>query len=74
MGRFRIQLLLEDSTWSTRYSIPKNDRYTDSPTQWTKLSLTFTIENYGTNLIYDQIDTAHVYMCFSNFTITHSVY
>ena len=27
MGRFRIQLLLEDNTWSTRYNIPKNDRF-----------------------------------------------
>ena len=26
MGRFRIQLLLEDKTWSIRYKIPKNDR------------------------------------------------
>ena len=26
MGRFRIQLSLEDNTWSTRYNIPKNDR------------------------------------------------
>ena len=34
MGRFRIQLLLEDNTWSTRYSIPKNDRYSSSSTQW----------------------------------------
>ena len=42
MGRFRIQLLLEDNTWSTRYNIPKNDRYSDSSTQWTKLSLNFT--------------------------------
>ena len=30
MGRFRIQLLLEDNTWSTRYNIPKNDRFSDS--------------------------------------------
>ena len=44
MGRFRIQLLLEDHTWSTRYNIPKNDRYSDSSTQWTKLSLNFTVE------------------------------
>ena len=36
MGRFRIQLLLEDNTWSTRYNIPKSDRYNDSPGQWTK--------------------------------------
>ena len=26
MGRFRTQLLIAD-TWSTRYNIPKNDRY-----------------------------------------------
>ena len=25
MGRFRIQISLEDSKWSTRYNIPKND-------------------------------------------------
>ena len=35
MGRFRIQLLLEDNTRSTRYNIPKNDRYCDSSTDWT---------------------------------------
>ena len=27
MGRFRIQLILKDITWSTRYNIAKNDRY-----------------------------------------------
>ena len=74
MGRFRIQLLLEDNTWSTRYNIPKNDRYSDSSTQWTLVNLNFTIENYGIRLIYDQIDTPHADMCFSNITITHSVY
>ena len=35
---FRIQLLLEDNTWSTRYNLPKNDRYSDLSTDWTKLS------------------------------------
>ena len=25
MGRFRIQLLLSDNTWSTRHNIPQND-------------------------------------------------
>ena len=73
MGRFRIQLLLEDNTWSTRYNIPKNDRYSDSSTDWSKLSLNFTVENYGIRLIYDEIDTAHADMCFSNITITHSI-
>ena len=74
MGRFRIQLLLEDNTWSTRYNVPKNDRYSDSSTRWTKLSLNFTIEIYGIKLIYDEIDTRHADNCFSNIMITRSVY
>ena len=73
-GRFRIQLLLEDNTWSTQYTIAKNSLYSDSSTDWTLLNLDFTVENYGIKLIYDQIDTAHADMCFSNITITHSVY
>ena len=74
MGPFRIQLLLEDNTWSTRYSIPKNVRYSNSSTQWTLVNLSFLVENYGIRLIYDQIDTPHADMCFSNITITYSVY
>ena len=74
MGRFGIQLLLEDNTWITRYNIPKNDRYSDNSTDWTLVNLNFTVENYGIKLIYDEIDTAHVDMCFSNITKTHSVF
>ena len=74
MGRFRIQLLLENNIWTTQYTINKNDRYSNNSTDWTLLNLNFTIENYGVKLIYDQIDTAHADMCFSNISITHSVY
>ena len=74
MGRFRIQLFLKDNFWSTEYNIPKNDRYSDSSTDWTFVNLNFTVENYGIKLIFDEIDTAHADMCFSNITITHSVY
>ena len=73
MGRFRIQLLLKDNTWSTQYTIAKNTQYSDNSTDWTLLNLDFTVENYGIKLIYDQIDTAHADMCFSNIMITHSV-
>ena len=51
MGRFRIQLLLEDNTWSIRYNIPKIGRYSETSTQWTKLSLNFAEENFGIKLI-----------------------
>ena len=74
MGRFRIQLLLENNTWSTQYTIVKNTQYSDNSTDWTLLNLDFTEENYGIKLILDQIDTAHSDMSFSNITITHSVY
>ena len=74
MGRFRIQLLLDDNTWSTQYTIAKNTRYSDSPTEWSLLNLDFTIENYGIKLFLDQIDTAHSDMGFSDITISHSVY
>ena len=72
-GRFRIQFLLENNTWSTQYTIAKNDQYSDTSTGWTFLTLEFTQKNYGNKIIYDQIDSAHTDMCFSNFTITHSV-
>ena len=74
MGRFRIQLLLDDNTWSTQYTIDKNTQYSDSESDWKLLNLDFTVENYGIKLILDQIDTAHSDMCFSNITITHSNY
>ena len=73
MGRVRIHLLLEDITWSTQYTIAKNTQYSDNSTDWTLLNLDFTVENFGTKLIYDQIDRAHADMCFKNMTITHSI-
>ena len=73
MGRFKIQLLLEDNTWSTRYNITKIDQYSDSSNDWTLVNLNFNVEKFGINLIYDHIDTPHADMCFSNITITHSV-
>ena len=74
MGRFRNQLLLEDNTWSTQYTIAKNTQYSNTSTDWTLLNLDFTIKNYGIKLVYDQIDKPHADMCFSNNTIIHSVY
>ena len=34
MGRFGTQLLLEDNTWITQYTIPKNSQYTENSTDW----------------------------------------
>ena len=56
MGRFRIQLL-DSNTWSTQNTIPKNDRYSDTSTDWTLLNLDFTVKKIGSKLIYDEIDS-----------------
>ena len=74
MGRFRIQLLLVDNTWSTRYNVPKTDRYSDSSTDWTLVNINFTVEKYGIRIIYDEIDSAYADMSFTNITKTQSVY
>ena len=74
MGHFGFQFFLADNTWSTRYNIAKTDRYSDTSIQWTKLGSNFTEEIYGINLVYDEIDTLHANMCFSNITITLSIY
>ena len=49
MSRFRSQFLLEDNTWSTRYNIPKNDRYSDTSTDWTLVSLNVTVKKLVLN-------------------------
>ena len=39
IGRFRIQQLMSGITWSTLYSIPKNDHFSNSSTQRTLVNL-----------------------------------
>ena len=73
MGRFSTELLLEDNTWHTRYTLPKNGQYSNTSTEWKLLNLDFNEENYGIKLTLDQIDTAHSDMCLSHITITHSI-
>ena len=73
MGRFRIDLLLDNNTWTNKYTIEKNTQYSDTSTEWKLLSLDFTEENYGIRLIYDRISTAHADMSFSDIIIIHSV-
>ena len=72
-SRFRLRLSLEDNTWSRKYNIPKNDRYSDLSTDWIKLSSNFTVDKCGFKIFYYQIDTAHAVTCFSKITITNSI-
>ena len=50
MSTYKIQIFLEDNIWNTRYNIHKNDRYSDSSTDWTLVCLKFTEEIYGIGL------------------------
>ena len=47
LDRFRSQLPRRDKTCCTRYNIPKNDRYSNSSTQWTLVDLNFTLKHNG---------------------------
>ena len=47
MGRFKNQLVLENDTWNTQYTIAKNAQYNTTSTEWTLLNLDFTVDNYG---------------------------
>ena len=73
MGRFRVQILLEDNSWSTIYNLIKNSQYINGSTVWPLFDLDITQENYGVKFIYDQIPTAHSDMTFSNIILTRSV-
>ena len=73
MRRFQNQLLRADNTWKTRYNIPKTDKYRNSSTNWTLVSLKITVEKYGTKVIFDQTGRALAGMCLRNFIKTHSV-
>ena len=73
LGRFTIQLLLGDNTWSTIYYINENSQITNGSTVWDLFDVDITQENYAVKFIYDQIPRAHADMCFSNKIISHSV-
>ena len=72
-GRFRIQHLLADNTWSTRYNILKNDRYSNSSTHGTLVSFHLNIKNHGKKLNHNQLFTSHADIRFSNVSTKHAL-
>ena len=74
MGRLRIKILLDKGVWFSKYIIERNSHYSTNSTGWSLLNLDITESNYGMKVVYDEIDSALADMCFSNITITHSVY
>ena len=69
-----FNFLVAENTWSIRYNIPKNDRYSILSTDWTLVSLNVSVENYGIKIIYNQIDSPHADVRFDNLSIPRSVY
>ena len=74
MPKFRIQILLENGNWEIKFTNEKNSQFSNSSTEWTHLSLDFTQENYGIQLIFDRISSAHAVMSLSNISITHTLF
>ena len=54
MGTFKIQLLLEDNTWSAKYHMAKNSNFSPISTEWSLLTLDFTEPHYVTSLYHDK--------------------
>ena len=54
--------------------LKKNTDFTTLSTDWILLNLDINQDNYGIKLFYDQIESAHADLCFSNIMITHSIY
>ena len=52
----------------------KIQNFTELSTDWTIIKFDITDDNYGIKLFYDQIESAHADMCFSNIMITHSIF
>ena len=74
MGRIRIEFLVPNGKWFSKYVIDKNTNFNATSQGWTLLNLDFTETNYGIKLVFDQLDTALAVLCFSNVVITHPVY
>ena len=74
MGRFQIQILTKDNVWLTKFIIVKNEQFSSVSTDWIIFNLNITDENYGVKFVYDQFDSAHADMSFSDIIISHSPY
>ena len=74
MGKYRLQQLFSNSTWNTRFNLPKNDHYSTLSTQWTIFSLNLKLENCWKKLIYEKVDFAWAGMRFSKNKILLSLY
>ena len=73
MLRFRIQLLLPDGQWSSKYIIDKISIYGVYSTDWILLIINFTEAKYGIELVLDKVDTTYRDICLSNVLTTLSV-
>ena len=74
VGRLRIQLMNSDNTRHTIHTMAENSQYNTSSTKWSLINLDMARENYGIRFNYDRIRSPHCDTCFSDITITHSVY
>ena len=74
MGKFEIQLL-RNGDWETEFTIEKDTNFSELSTDWTLLNLNIVSQpNYGIKIKYSAINTPHADMCFSDISITHTIF
>ena len=74
MGKFEIQLL-RNGVGETGYTIEKSSNLTETETERVLLNLDIISQpNYDIKLLYSQISSAHNDMCFSDISITHTIF
>ena len=74
MGKFEIQLL-RNGVWQTEYTMNKNTNFSTLSSDWTLFNMYIISQpNYGIKLVYSGINSAHSDMCFSDISITHSLF
>ena len=57
LGRFRIELLLLNGQWHSKYIKAKNTDYSTTSTEWTLVNSDFIESNCSNNMVYDERDT-----------------
>ena len=68
-GQFRFQLILASGQWFSEIITDKKTNYSTTSEERTFLKIEYTEAKYSNKLVYDQIDTALVDMCFGNIMI-----
>ena len=74
MGKLEIQLL-RNGVWETEFTIEKDTNFSILSTDWTLSNMNIRSQpNCGIKLVYSGVNNAHGDMCFSDISITPTIF